>query len=234
MRSIPRAPSIVPQALQAAKSFFASHPWLTNCTVYGGLFTISEFLQQTMTKNKDEDYDLAGLGRYCIMATGPQASILHWWYVWLDGRYVGTSAAIISKKLALDIVGVSPPLFASFYVGMSLLEGQEDIFAECREKFLPTFSASCMFWTPAMAINFLVIPAAARMAFVGLCSLMWTNIMLVVIKMDWGAVKSEAKMDWEAKKSEAIDNNAKNSELPKATNPFTEQLSSFKVTVDNK
>jgi len=59
------------------------------------------------------------------------------------------------------------------------------VFAECRDKLLPTFSASCVFWTPAMAINFLVVPAAARVAFVGLCSLIWTNFMLVVKKMDW-------------------------------------------------
>ena len=38
-----------------------------------------------------------------------------------------------------------------------------------REKLVPTFQSSCMFWMPAQALNFLVVPASLRVLYVGTC-----------------------------------------------------------------
>lgn len=38
-------------------------------------------------------------------------------YRWLDGRFVGTSTKIITKKLLLDQFLLTPPLLVVFYVG---------------------------------------------------------------------------------------------------------------------
>ena len=38
-----------------------------------------------------------------------------------------------------------------------------------REKLVPTFQSSCLFWMPAQALNFLVVPASLRVLYVGTC-----------------------------------------------------------------
>lgn len=57
------------------------------------------------------------------------------------------------------------------------MESAEDPFAELKEKFYPTFVRSCIFWLPAQAINFFVIPPQFRVIYVGTCSLIWANIL---------------------------------------------------------
>ena len=37
---------------------------------------------------------------------------------------------------------MTPNILVMFYVGMSLLEGREDLFAELKKKFFPTFAVS--------------------------------------------------------------------------------------------
>ena len=74
--------------------------------------------------------------------------VLFWWYRWLDARFVGTAARVILPKLALDQFLISPPILALFYLLMSFMEGRQDVTAECREKLLPTFCSSCLFWMP--------------------------------------------------------------------------------------
>ena len=49
-----------------------------------------------------------------------------------------------------------------------------------REKLLPTFQSSCLFWLPAQAANFLVVPPSLRVIYVGTCSLLWVNILCVL------------------------------------------------------
>lgn len=192
--SCKKPPGRVPARPRTASStvlaFFQNHPWLANAVTYGGLYTVAEALQQTLAKkiltDSPEDYDLVTLGRFCVQGTTAQASILYWWYRWLDARYVGTAPVIILKKLILDIFVISPPLYVSFFVGMSVMEGQEDVLRDCRLKLLDTFLASCIFWTPAMALNFLVMPPVARVTFVGFCSLIWVNFMCIMKKTGSG------------------------------------------------
>ena len=49
-----------------------------------------------------------------------------------------------------------------------------------REKLIPTFQSSCMFWLPAQALNFLLIPQHLRVVYVGTCSLLWVNILCII------------------------------------------------------
>lgn len=57
------------------------------------------------------------------------------------------------------------------------MEGKKDLLEECRNKIVPTFQTSCMFWLPAQAINFLLVPPTARVVYVGTCSFIWVNIL---------------------------------------------------------
>ena len=91
---------------------------------------------------------------------------------------------MIFTKLTLDQFLITPPLLARFYVCMSWMEGKKDLVKECREKLVPTFQASCLFWLPAQALNFLLVPQAMRVVYVGTCSLMWVNVLCVIKRND--------------------------------------------------
>ena len=52
--------------------------------------------------------------------------------------------------------------------------------SDYREKFVTTFQSSCMFWMPAQAVNFLVVPAGLRVVYVATCSLLWVNILCLI------------------------------------------------------
>lgn len=64
-----------------------------------------------------------------------------------------------------------------FHTGMAIMERQDDTFAELKEKFVPTFARSCLFWLPAQTINFYWVPPRFRVIYVGTCSLIWANIL---------------------------------------------------------
>lgn len=60
---------------------------------------------------------------------------------------------------------------------MAVMERAEDPFAELKAKFVPTFARSCLFWLPVQTINFYWVPSRFRVVYIGVCSLMWANIL---------------------------------------------------------
>lgn len=70
--------------------------------------------------------------------------------------------------------------FSSVILGMSLMEGAEHPFEELREKFVPTFLRSCIFWLPAQALNFMFIAPRFRIIYMGICGMIWVNILCYI------------------------------------------------------
>lgn len=60
---------------------------------------------------------------------------------------------------------------------MSVMEKKQDLLQECKQKIAPTFTTSCLFWLPAQAVNFLLVPPAFRVTYVGTCAFAWVNIL---------------------------------------------------------
>lgn len=58
-------------------------------------------------------------------------------------------------------------------------------FKECKEKFVPTYARSCLFWLPAQTLNFYYIPPQFRVVFVGTCAFAWVNILCWVKRQDF-------------------------------------------------
>jgi len=169
--------------MQSIRRLFASRPLLSNCIVYGSLYAGAEFSQQTIIRKilteKEEPYDLNVVGRYGVLGSTVFPSFLFYWYKWLDGRFVGTALKTVLSKTVIDQAVSAPIILVTFYTGMSLMEGKEDLFAECKEKFVPTFTKSCMFWMPAQAINFLLVPQTMRVVYIAACSFAWVNILCI-------------------------------------------------------
>ncbi|XP_015042569.1 mpv17-like protein isoform X2 [Drosophila miranda] len=102
---------------------------------------------------------------------------MHIMYKWLDRTFPGTTKTIIVRKLVLDQFILTPYLLTIFYAGMSIMEGCDDILLELREKFLPTFVRSCIFWLPAQVLNFSLVAPRFRVIYMGVCGLIWVNIL---------------------------------------------------------
>merc|ERR1711953_1083073 len=183
-RTILRAKSSAGAGGLGVKTVLAKHPLITNCVTYGLLYSGSEFLQQTIIRNistgDSPDYDFGNIARFWVIGTFVFPVTLFHWYKWLDARFVGAAAKTIVQKMLLDQFVISPPILVTFYVLMSIMERRDDIFTECREKLIPTFQSSCLFWMPAQALNFLVVPPGLRVVYVGTCSLLWVNILCVL------------------------------------------------------
>ncbi|XP_068217913.1 mpv17-like protein [Palaemon carinicauda] len=162
------------------RKFFRARPLLKNMMGYGIMYVGAEFSQQTLLKkvwkdDPDPNYDVASLGRYTFFGVLWYPVAYNYWYRWLDSRFVGKSLAVITKKSLLDQFLMEPPLLASFYVGMSILEGKDNVTAECKKKFGPTFLTGCVYWLPAMALNFWLMPNSMRVLFLGVCTFIWVN-----------------------------------------------------------
>ncbi|EDV52104.1 mpv17-like protein isoform X1 [Drosophila erecta] len=169
--------------ISGVRTLFRRYPFVTNSAIYGSLYVGAEYSQQFASKrwlataSEQEDIDYATIGRYAVMGTAVYAPTLYLWYKWLDRAFPGTTKVIIVKKLVLDQFVLTPYLLTVFYAGMSIMEGSEDISLELREKFVPTFMRSCIFWLPAQALNFSLVAPRFRVIYMGICGLIWVNIL---------------------------------------------------------
>ncbi|CAL8141343.1 unnamed protein product [Orchesella dallaii] len=166
------------------RNTFRKYPLVSNCVIYGTLYVTAEFSQQTVLKKvlrepktPEPPYDTGVMKRYAIVGTGAMSPALFYWYKWLDGKFPGTATKIVVRKCIMDQFLFTPHLLAIFYISMSLLEGKDDVFAELKKKFVPTFIANSFFWMPIQALNFLYIPARFRVVYIGCCTLVWVNIL---------------------------------------------------------
>merc|ERR1712150_327890 len=109
-------------------------PLVTNCITYGLLYGGAEFSQQTFIRKYSstpkQDYDMAVVGRYFVLGSTAFPTFLYYWYKFLDVRMVSKTPAGIAAKVVVDQMVTAPPILATFYIGMSVMEGRQDIFAE--------------------------------------------------------------------------------------------------------
>ncbi|XP_067643153.1 mpv17-like protein [Eurosta solidaginis] len=187
--------------VNGVRGLFRRHPFLANSVIYGSLYVGAEYSQQYLVKRvlpeNNADIDYAIIGRYAVMGTAVYAPSLYAWYKWLDGTFPGTARRIIVKKLAIDQFVLTPYLLTVFYTGMAIMERAEDPFKELREKFMPTFARSCMFWLPAQTVNFVLVPPRFRIIYMGICGFLWVNI-LCWIKRQRNELKTEEEVNMSA------------------------------------
>jgi len=186
------------QALVATtRNVMDNHPVVTNALVYGGLYTLAEVSQQQIQNKfqpRDKSpkggvssgqlphLDMSSVKRYAIMGTIVFPPILTKWYHWLDARFPCTTGSVVMKKLILDQFILTPWLLAIFFIGMSYLEGKRgnSMLKECQNKFIKTFTLDCLYWLPIQALNFLFVPAGLRVAYIGVTTFIWLNVLCYI------------------------------------------------------
>merc|ERR1711874_656753 len=56
----------------------------------------------------------------------------------------------------------------------------ENLLNECSKKFLPTFALDCCYWLPIQALNFFFVPSFLRVAYVGVTTFIWLNVLAYI------------------------------------------------------
>jgi Mpv17-like protein len=182
------------------KETLNQYPFISNALIYGGLYSLAEVSRQTIKNSKsvivgecdpkqdnssNSAYDVDSIKRYAIMGTAVYGPWLTKWYIWLDGKFPCNTRKVVLKKLLLDQFFLTPFMVAVFYVGMSFLENvsNENLFNECNKKFLPTFTLDCCYWLPIQALNFFFVPSFLRVAYVGVTTFIWLNVLAYIKAM---------------------------------------------------
>ncbi|KAF8786924.1 mpv17-like protein isoform X2 [Argiope bruennichi] len=176
------------------KQIFQKRPLLMNMMSFGTMYVSAEVAQQCILmqlnpEKKHIDWNL--VKNYAIIGWGGIGPALFYWYRVLDRLLPGATRAMVVKKVLTDQLCSSPACIAMFFAGMGVLEGKEDVFAELKAKFWSTYKMSCCFWLPAQAINFALLPPYTRVAFVGVASFIWVNVLCLVKRQEI----SETKID---------------------------------------
>lgn len=182
-------------AIARVRTLFKSRPLLANVVSFGSMYVGAEVVQQTILQKLDPSvrgYDWPLVGRYAVVGTGIYAPALFYWYRYLDRVLPGKLVALAVKKALIDQVLASSTLLVAFYTAMSAMEGKEDIFAELKAKFVPTYKLSCCFWIPAQCFNFFLVPPHLRVVTVGICSFAWVNILCIMKRMTIKTQKEDA------------------------------------------
>ena len=109
-------------------------------------------------KETEEDggYSLATVGHYTVLGGGVFAPVCHYWYQWLDRRLPGTAAAIVARKVAVDIALFALPYYTLFYIAINSMARVplDHSVTELKQKLVPTIATTTAFWVPAQAVNF--------------------------------------------------------------------------------
>uniref|UniRef100_A0A8C4LSL7 Mpv17-like protein n=1 Tax=Equus asinus asinus TaxID=83772 RepID=A0A8C4LSL7_EQUAS len=74
--------------------------------------------------------------------------------------------------------------------GMSILQGEDDIFLDLKQKFWNTYKTGLMYWPFVQLVNFSLVPVHWRTAYTGLCGFLWATFLCFSQQSGDGTLKS--------------------------------------------
>ena len=169
-------------------------PLITKAITSGVLVGGGDMVAQLFVE-KNKQYDFARtlrFGTFGALAVGP---MMHYWYAILQRFFPGDNFASAVKKLACDQIIFAPTIVASFFVGITLLEGNgfDTISRKFASDYIPAMKMNYYIWPAAQTITFTVIPYNLRVPWVSCVSLVW-NTVLSLITNKQGENQEETKI----------------------------------------
>ncbi|XP_049576813.1 mpv17-like protein [Syngnathus scovelli] len=150
-------------------------PWVTNVTLYGCLFAGGDFVHQWFSQRDKMNW--IQTRNVAVIAFSFHGNFNFFWMRFLERTFPGYSAGMVMKKLVLDQTTAAPLANSAFYIGVSFLEGKEDVMEDWRNKFLNTYKTGLMFWPFMQFLNFTLVPPYVRTTFSGCCAFLWATFL---------------------------------------------------------
>jgi len=175
-----------------------SNTLTTNTITCGILLSAGDIIQQKIEKAMRVDkqidhhkHDVARTGRMFLVGLS-QGPPHHYWYIWLDKLLPKRNLKTVGIKILADQFLAAPFFAITFIFGMGLLEDKR--LSECWHEFILKFPAIYLFdwiiWPPSQYINFKYVPAAARVLYVNVITVVW-DIFLSYIKHNDDLLEAE-------------------------------------------
>ncbi|XP_020511714.2 mpv17-like protein 2 [Labrus bergylta] len=162
---------------------------ITNTLTGGSLLALGDCMLQNWENQKEPHrvYDWMRTGRMFVSGCtmGPP---MHYWYAWIDKRFVGTAMTTVCKKVLLDQILASPVMALMYFVGMEVMEGHSlsDGWDEFIGKFWELYRADWCVWPATQMIGFYFVSPKFRVMYVNLISLWWDTYMSYLKHRDDG------------------------------------------------
>ncbi|CAH1154236.1 unnamed protein product [Phaedon cochleariae] len=164
---------------------FGKYLLATNTISSGVLMLIGDICQQEVEYRQrkiEERYDYGRLSRMFIVgvALGP---LHHYYYVWLAKTWPARSAKIITWKILLDQIVMSPICIAGFFYGMGILERKsvQECSEELVDKFKEVYLLDWIVWPPTQFINFYYIAVKYQVLYINAVTMLY-DVFLSYIK----------------------------------------------------
>lgn len=114
-----------------------------------------------------------------------QGPLHHYFYGWLDGKYIAATLKNTSIKILYDQLVMSPVCIAGFFYPAGWLFGQSipECTKELKEKFLKVYVTDWLVWPATQFINFYYLPPKYRVIYVNAITMLY-NVFLSHVKHD--------------------------------------------------
>lgn len=176
-------------------NLFNKYLLTTNIVSSGILMSIGDLLSQKVeqkTKETSETrYDLVRNAKMFVVGA-IQGPLHHYFYRWLDNKYVETTLRTTSIKILYDQLVMSPVCIVGFFypAGWLFNQSTEECTKELKSKFLKVYVTDWMVWPATQFINFYYLPPQYRVIYVNLITMLY-NVFLSHVKHE-GAHKLPA------------------------------------------
>nr|XP_028562009.1 mpv17-like protein [Podarcis muralis] len=165
-------------------------PWLCNVALYGSLFAAGDAAQQRLRRRPGQSADWAQTRHVALVALSFHGNFNYVWLRALERLLPGRAPGAVLAKVLCDQLMGAPIAVLAFYTGMSILQGKEDVFADCRDKFWNTYKTGLMYWPFVQLSNFSLVPVHWRTAYTGLCGFIWATFLCFSQQSGDGTAKS--------------------------------------------
>ena len=165
--------------LSTLRNIFNRSPLLVNTLTITSLIASADVCCQIYERRTTRNFDWTRLKNMATMGLIYYGPVMFYYYRLLDKKFPGRSPRIIAVKMFVDQFVYTVPSVAIFYVLIGKLEQKSwpDIQVELKQKYIPTYLTSCLFWPTAQVINFAFVPAVFRVAYISVATFVWMSFL---------------------------------------------------------
>lgn len=171
-------------------SLFKKHLLLTNTVSSGILMSIgdglSQYVEQKSTHKEKENWQFkfnwSRNGKMFVVGAA-QGPLHHYFYGWLDAKYIGSSLKVTTIKILYDQFVMAPMCIAMFFysAGWMYKQSMNDCTNEFKSKFATVYATDWMVWPFAQFVNFYYLPTDYRVIYVNVITMLY-NVFLSYVK----------------------------------------------------